>query len=255
MLWSSEFYRDNRFVKYADKFEVREHIKKTIGEEFLIPLYDVVDNANQLHFDSYPDRFVLNAAHGSNMVMLCDKKHNYDERKAKVAVNIWLATNYYHRFREWNYNYIKPRVIVMESLCDDNGNPPMDYKFFCFDGKPVIVALDIDRFGSETRRNVYDMNWNRLDKVRITRPQDTTRIYKRPENFELMKRLAEELSTGFEHVRVDFYNIGGRIFFGELTFLHSAAGLTGNISPWEFDLELGDYYKLPQKNIENWSFS
>lgn len=254
MLWSSINYRDKRFVDYADKFLVRNHVKELIGEEFLIPIYDVVEDVDQLKFDNYPDKFVLNATHGSNMVMLCDKKNNFNVRNARSAVNIWLHTNYYHRFREWNYNYIKPRVVVLKNLCDEKGVPPVDYKFFCFSGKPVVVALDIDRFGDETKRNVYDMNWKRLDSVKITRPQDTSKKYNKPDNFELMINLAEKLSDGFEHVRVDFYNVNGKIYFGELTFLHSAAGLTGNITPWAFDVEMGSYYHLPQRNIDSWSF-
>ena len=255
MLWSSENYRDNRFVWYADKYLVREHVKRIIGEQFLIPLYDVVDNARQLDFEKYPNRFVLNATHGSNMVMLCNDKADFDEKKAKAVVKMWLRSNYYYSFREWHYKYIKPRVIVMQNIASPDGTPPWDYKFFCFNGKPVIVSLDLERFGNISKRNIYDMEWNQMKDIRVSRPQDFTKTYPKPQNFDLMKELAEKLSKEFEHVRVDFYNIDGKIYFGELTFLHAAAGVVGNITPWEFDLKLGEYYQLPPRNIEGWKYA
>lgn len=254
MLWSSENYRDNRFIWFADKYLVREHVKKVIGEQYLIPLYDIIDDAQQLNVSKYPNRFVLNATHGSNMVMLCNDKSCFDEAKAKAVVKMWLGTNYYHSFREWHYQFIKPRVIVMQNISSSDGTPPWDYKFFCFNGKPIIVSLDLERFGNVSKRNIYDMDWKQMKEVRISRPQDFTRDYPKPQNFELMKELAAKLSEGFEHVRVDFYNIDGKIYFGELTFLHAAAGILGNITPWEFDLKLGSYYMLPPKNVEEWKF-
>lgn len=254
MLWSSENYRDDRFVEYADKFLVRKHIKEVIGEEYLIPLYDVVDKAEDLKFDKYPVRFVLNATHGSNMVLLCKDKSKFNRKSASIEVKYWLRTNYYHEKREWHYNYIKPRVLVMENISSPDGTPPWDYKFFCFNGKPEIVALDLDRFGDVAKRNLYDMEWNQIKNVSITRPQDYSREYPKPQNFEKMVELATVLCQGFEHIRVDFYNVNGKIYFGELTFLHAAAGINGNITPWEFDLKLGENYQLPERNIDTWKY-
>lgn len=255
MLWSSENYRDDRFVWFADKYLVRKHIKETIGEEYLIPLYDVVEKAAELKFKNYPNRFVLNATHGSNMVLLCDNKSSFDYKNAVTEVAYWLKTNYYHEKREWHYNYIKPRVLVMENISSPDGTPPWDYKFFCFNGKPEIVALDLERFGNIAKRNLYDMKWKHIKNVRITRPQDYTREYPKPKNFEKMVELVTILCQGFEHVRVDLYNVDGKIYFGELTFLHAAAGINGNITPWDFDLKLGSNYPLPQKNVDKWVYS
>lgn len=254
MLWSSENYRDDRFVWYADKYLVRNHISKTIGSEYLIPLYDVVDDEKKLDFSKYPKRFVLNATHGSNMVVLCQDKDKFDIKSALSKCKEWLHTNYYEVLREWHYNFIKPRILVLENISTKEGLAPWDYKFFCFNGVPYVVALDLERFGTTPMRNVYDMDWKQIENVRITRPQDFSRTYPKPENFEKMKELATILANGFEHVRVDFYNVDGKIYFGELTFLHSAAGLTGNITPWEFDLELGSHYCLPPRNIDNWQY-
>lgn len=254
LMWSSENYRDDRFVEYADKYLVRKHVASVIGEEYLIPLYDVVDKASDLDFDKYPNRFVLNATHGSNMVILCNDKSKLDLTYARKTANTWLHRNYYHDFREWHYKYIKPRVLVTQNISSADGTPPWDYKFFCFGGKPFVVGLDLDRFGGVTMRNVYDMNWVQMKDVRITRPQDFTHEYPVPKNFELMKTLAEKLAQGFEHVRVDFYNVDGKIYFGELTFLHAASGINGNISPWEFDLEMGRLFNLPKRNISSWQY-
>lgn len=254
LLWSSENYRDVRFIRYADKYLVRDYVKNIIGEDFLIPIYDVIDSVKGFDISKYPSRFVLNATHGSNMVMLCNDKTKFDINKAKKNIKSWLRRNYYERLREWNYNYIKPRILVMKHIGSEDGTPPVDYKFFCFNGKPFIVALDIDRFGHETKRNIYDMDWNNIEGVFLTRPQDYSKDYKKPENFELMKQIVVKLASGFEHVRVDLYNVGGKIYFGELTFLHSAAGVIGRIEPYEFNEKMGSLFKLPNRNVDDWSY-
>lgn len=254
LLWSSMNYRDERFVTFADKFMVREHIKTVLGEEYLIPLYDVVDNAEDLNFDKYPQKFVLNATHGSNMVVICSDKDEFNRETAIKKGKSWLKTNYYNVNREWHYNYIKPRILVMQNICSTNGTPPWDYKFFCFNGKPYIVALDLERFGKESKRNIYDMDWHQVEGVKISRPQDYITNYPKPKKFELMKELCEKLASGFSHVRVDFYNVDGKIYFGELTFLHAAAGISGNITPWDFDLKMGELFELPERNVDTWKF-
>ena len=254
LLWSSMNYRDDRFVTYADKYLVRKYVQEKIGEEYLIPIYDVTDDINSLNFDLYPNKFVLNATHGSNMVILCNDKCDFDVNVANKKMKKWLKTNYYKVNREWHYNYIKPRILVMQNISNDDGTAPWDYKFFCFNGEPYIVALDLERFGKSTKRNVYDMNWKQIDGVKISRPQDFTNEYPMPKNFSLMKELCKKLAKDFEHVRVDFYNVNGKIYFGELTFLHAAAGISGNITPWEFDLKLGGMYQLPKRNVDTWSF-
>ena len=249
LLWSSENYRDSRFVWYADKYLVRQHVKKTIGEKYLIPIYDVIDDPNKLCLDKYPNRFVLNATHGSNMVILCNDKSTFDVKKAKRSVKSWLKENYYHQLREWHYNYIKPRVMVMEHIGAKDGTAPLDYKFFCFNGEPAIVTLDIDRFGDVSKRNVYNLDWNLIPDVSLTRPVDLDNIYPKPENFDEMKSIVKVLARGFEHVRVDLYNVDGKIYFGELTFLHAAAGILGKITPYSYNEELGKLFTLPQRNM------
>lgn len=254
LLWCSLNYRDNRFVWYADKYTVREHVKSVIGEEYLIPLYDVVDRAEDMDFEKYPKRFVMNATHGSNMVILCSDKSKFDVVQAKKMAKKWLHTNYYNVMREWHYKYITPRVLIMENISGADGKAPWDYKFFCFDGEPYVVALDLERFGDTTMRNVYDMDWKQVKDVKISRPQDYEHNYPKPKNFELMKDLCKKLAKGFNHVRVDFYNVDGKIYFGELTFLHAAAGISGNITPWDYDLKLGEMYNLPTRNVDGWSY-
>lgn len=255
LLWSSENYRDIRFVVYADKYAVREHVKKVIGEEYLIPIYDVFDDVNKMDISKYPKRFVLNATHGSNMILLCNDKDKFDEKHARKMVKSWLHRNYYERHREWHYNYIKPRVICMENISNADGVPPLDYKFFCFNGEPIIVALDIERFGDSTKRNIYDMGWNQVGGVSLTRPQVYDKQFPKPKNFDQMKEIVKKLAKGFEHVRVDLYNVDGKIYFGELTFLHAAAGILGKITPYEYNLKLGSYFKLPERNIDTWKFN
>ena len=255
LLWSSENYRDIRFVVYADKYAVREHVKKVIGEEYLIPIYDVFDDVNKMDISKYPKRFVLNATHGSNMILLCNDKDKFDEKHARKMVKSWLHRNYYERNREWHYNYMKPRVMCIENISTADGTPPLDYKFFCFDGTPIVVVLDIERFSDSSKINVYDMDWKQIKGVSFTHPQTYDRDYPKPKNFDLMKEIVKKLANGFEHVRVDLYNVDGKIYFGELTFLHAGAGIMGKVNPYEYNLKLGSYFKLPKRNIDTWKFN
>ena len=216
--WLKLYWRDDLAIICADKYAVRDFVKQKIGEEYLNELYGVYDSFNSIDFDSLPTQFVLKGTHGSGFNIICRDKTKFDYEHAKEKLSLWLKINYFYKGREWVYQSIKPRIISEKYLCDENGQPPMDYKIYCFNGIPRLIQVDIDRFGKH-KQNFYDCEWNFRD-VHIWCENDKELIIEKPSNFEKMIELSKLLSLPFPHVRVDFYNLNGKIILGELTFFH-----------------------------------
>ncbi len=227
-----------KYSTYTDKYEVRSFIKISIGEKYLTKLYGIYDDFSQIDFASFPNKFALKSTHSSGWNLICKDKNKLDLKDAQAKISKWLSSNYYHVWREIQYKNIKPRIICEEYL-DDHGQEPMDYKFFCFSGKPQFLQVDIDRF-SKHKRNVYDMSWQ-VQPFSLTYPNSSI-VIKKPKNFETMVSIAQKLSKNFKHVRVDLYNINGKIYFSELTLTHGS-GFSRCI-PDEYDFIIGDYLEI-----------
>lgn len=228
----------------ADKYGVREYIKNRIGEEYLITSLGVWDKFDDIDFDKLPEKFVLKTTHDSGGVVLCLDKTNFNKTSAKRKLENHLQYNYYWRGRERPYRDIKPRIVAEEYMVDESGKELKDYKFFCFDGKPEILFLASDRFNNEGKLpkfTYYDMELNLLS----VKSYGHERNFTPPiiPNWEEMKRLAAELSAGWPHLRVDFYNVNGKIYFGELTFHHDGGVVP--FEPEEWDMKLGNMISLP----------
>ena len=228
----------------ADKYGVREYIKNRIGEEYLITSLGVWDKFDDIDFDKLPEKFVLKTTHDSGGVVLCLDKKNFNKISAKRKLENHLQYNYYWRGREMPYRDIKPRIVAEEYMVDESGKELKDYKFFCFDGKPEILFLASDRFNNEGKLpkfTYYDMELNLLS----VKSYGHERNFTPPiiPNWEEMKRLAAELSAGWPHLRVDFYNVNGKIYFGELTFHHDGGVVP--FEPEEWDMKLGNMISLP----------
>lgn len=230
------------YVNLSDKHLVRDFVEKTIGSQYLIPQLGVWKKFEDIDFDKLPNQFVLKCNHDSGSVVICKDKSTLDKKKIKKFLNKRLAQNYYWSGREDNYRNIRPRIIaemLLKSECEDI----LDYKIFCFDGKPRFVQVDVGRFSNHCR-NFYDLNWDFID-VQYGCKNDKKRGSAKPLNFSEMLTLAEKLSKNIPHVRVDFYEVGGKIYFGEMTF-HHGSGLM-KICPDMYDYLWGDFLKLPQR--------
>lgn len=226
-------------TKLADKIEVREWVKEIIGEEYLIPLIGMYENPNEIDFTKLPNNFVIKTNSGSGDVIVVRDKtklNKLDFVRIKEKLKYHLSCNYALDSFEMHYAEIKPRILIEEYI--DSGEESLtDYKFMCFNGKSYYCWVDKDRTKNHTR-NVYDMNW-------ILQPW--TQAYnnykgdiKCPKNFDRMIELAEILSKDFVHVRVDLYNVNGRIYFGEMTFTNGS-GLKP-IVPSQWDIKLGSLW-------------
>ena len=191
----------------------------------------------------------MKCTHDSGGLIICHDKNELDIKAAKKKLEKCLKTNYYYSFREWPYKNVNPRIIAEKLMVDSETNELRDYKFFTFSGvaKALFIASDRQNPNEETKFDFYDMDFNHLD-IRNGHPNATVAI-KKPVCFDEMKRLAEVLSKGIPHVRVDFYEVNGRAYFGELTFAHWS-GLVP-FEPEEWDKKFGDWLQIPQELKEN----
>ena len=229
-------------TKLADKYRVREWIKEQIGEEYLIPLLGVWNSFDEIDFDKLPEKFVLKANHGSHWNIIVKDKTKFNKIKAKKKFDKWMHRDYaFKAGLELQYRGIEPKIIAEKYMADSKGELN-DYKIICFNGEPKFVWVDCGRY-SEHTKNIYDLNWN-LQPFMMTYPVSKNKIPK-PQNLDKMIELAKKLCKDFAFVRVDFYNVDGKIYFGEMTYT-SMSG-TDKFKPEKYDLEMGNMLVLPEK--------
>lgn len=237
--WLKIHYHNPLCIKLADKYEVKEYVKKTIGEEYVVPNYGVWNSFEEIDFNTLPSQFVLKGTHDSGGAFVCKDKNAFDIESTRKRLTYNLTVNYYYRRREWVYKRIKPRIIADELLDDGSGRELRDYKFWCFNGVPKVMY--ITNKGVNIEENFYDMDFNVLN-INHGFPR-TTPEYNKPKNFELMVELAAKLSKDLPFVRVDFFNLDGKIYFGEFTF-YDWAGLKP-FAEEKWDMKLGELIDLP----------
>lgn len=241
--WYKLYYRNPVMMQCVDKYGVREYVEKKGLGHILNVLYQVVDKPEEVDFDVLPDKFVLKTTNGSSTNILCRDKAALDIDETRKKLGEFLAMAEASAGREWAYTGSSKKIIV-EQLLEDPSNADLgisDYKFLCFGGKVAYIVYDKDRF-TDHKRNFYDPDWNYI-KVDSDCPCFEDSVPK-PENFDEMLAVAEKLSEDFPAVRVDLYNIGGKIYFGELTF-YPWSGYV-QFDPDEFDFKLGEKFRLPQ---------
>ncbi len=214
--WIKQFDRNPMFVTLADKVEAKRHVAKLIGEEYLIPTIGVYKSADEIDFAKLPQKFVLKTNNASGTNIICTDKASLDVANTRRLLDKWVKNrNFGWKEREWHYPLIEPRILCEEFVNDSHGEL-RDFKFFCFNGKPHYVQVDIDRYKKTKSRAIFDVSWNR-QKMRLS-ALDYHGDIPKPENYGKMVELASILSAGFKSVRVDFYNVDGKIYFGEFTF-------------------------------------
>lgn len=241
--WLKIYDRKPEYIMMADKYKVRKYIAEKIGEEYLIPLLGVWDKFEDIDFEKLPNQFVLKPNHTSGNIYICKDKYKINYEELKKEVNTWMKREYYWIHREWPYKNIKPRIICEEYMVDESGTELKDYKFFCFNGEPKAMFIATDR-GIDTRFDFYDMNFKHLPVMQHYR--NATKLINKPPGFSKMFKLSRELSKKIPHIRVDFYDINGRIYFGELTFYHFSG--FEKFEPDKYDNVFGDWLELPQSD-------
>lgn len=238
--WLKLNYKNKVATKCADKYEVRQYIKDKGYEDILNDLIDVYEDVNEIDINKLPDKCVLKGTHGSGWNLIIDDKNKVNWKPWKLIMKSWIKQNFYYYGREWVYKDIKPRIICEKYLQDSKGEL-LDYKFLCFNGQPQLIQVDIDRFQEHTR-NIYDLDWN-LTPIEILYNRSDKLITK-PENLERMIDISRDISRDFPHVRVDFYEVDGRLYFGELTFYHESG--TGKFNHEKYDEIIGSWLHLDE---------
>ena len=225
----------------ADKIAMREYVTEKGYSDCLNEIHGVYTRVKDIDIDALPEKFALKAAHGSHMNIIVTDKSKENWKQHKMMMSTWLRQNIAWGGREWVYKDM-PRRIVAEKYLEDASGELRDYKFFCFNGKPAYMQYDSGRYHGMHLRNYYDMDLNFIP-VRDDVPADKSN---KPEIsneiFEKMKKMANDLSEPFQHVRVDFYIVNNKIYVGELTFFHNG-GITW-FDPPEYDEIFGSNWEL-----------
>lgn len=240
--WLKLNYRNEEYTKLVDKYRVKQYITKLIGEEYVIPTLGVWNNVDDIDFKSLPEKFVLKCNNDSGGIVICKNKKDFDEAKAKSFLKERLENNGYWYGREWPYKNVKPCIIAEKYMEDSISKDIKDYKFFCFNGSMEFFDIDIDRF-IEHRANYYDRNGNFLPFGKTYCPPDYTKKIEMPKNLDKMIELAETISHNTVLSRIDFYEIDGQVYFGEITFYPGSGFSPFTDEKWDY--KLGDMIDLP----------
>lgn len=241
--WLKIYHREPVMTDMVDKYQAKKYVADRIGEEYIIPTLGIYDSVDEIDFDTLPDQFVLKCTHDSGGIVICTDKSKLDKGAARKKLRKFLKRGYFWLNREWPYKNVPHRIIAEQYMVDESGYELKDYKFFCFDGEPkaLFIATDRGRKDEETKFDFFDMDFKHLP-IKNGHP-NSPRPIACPPGFEKMKELAAKLSKGHPHVRVDFYDINGHVYFGELTFYHWSGVVP--FDPEEWDYTFGSWIKLP----------
>jgi hypothetical protein len=242
--WAKFYRRHELLSELTDKIAVRKWVAQRIGEDYLIPtIGNVYKNANEIEFENLPDRYVLKCNNGSGFNIIVNDNNSIDIGNIKQKLNKWINTNFAYYTLEMQYEKIKPQIYIEENLLKDDMVDLPDYKFFCFDGKVFCSYVMKNTFPvhHDAELGIFDRDFILMPYTRADFKPIKTQIEK-PENYEKMVGLAEKLAEGFSHVRVDLYNVKGKIYFGEMTF-STESGFFKH-EPEDFDRILGEQWDL-----------
>lgn len=272
--WLKLYNRRPEYTTMVDKYAVKNFVAQKIGAQYVIPTLGVWDTPEEIEWDKLPSRFVLKTTHGGGNygVVVCKDKSKLDILEVIEKLRRALRQDIAYYSCEWPYKNV-PRKIIAEEYLDPSqkaekslefkdenkiytskGNNDvaqqdlLEYKLFCFDGKVQFLKINTGR-SSELHINFYNLAFELLPFGEAWYPPNPEAEIKKPENFDLMISLAERLSVGVPLLRVDLYNVNGKIYFGELTFF-PASGLE-NYEPREWDRKIGDMLVLPKERITN----
>lgn len=243
--WLKLYNRKDIYTTMVDKYEVKKYVANIIGEEYIIPTIGIYDKFEDINFDELPSQFVMKCTHDSGGLVIVDDKSKMDINEAKRIFLRFLKRNYYYTGREWPYKNVKPRIIIEKYMIDSKTKELRDYKFFCFNGVVKFFKIDFDRF-IKHKANYYDVNGKILPFGEEICPPDQSKKLDMPKKLDKMLVLAEKLSKNIPFLRVDFYEINDKVYFGELTF-YPASGF-GRFIPEEWDKKIGELIDLSLVN-------
>ena len=239
--WLKLYNRNPEYTNMVDKFSVKEHVGRIIGNSHIIPTLGVWDSFDDINFNDLPSQFVLKCTHDSGGIVICKNKDLFDKEAAKRKLNRSLRRDYYKVWREWPYKNVKHRIIAEKYMENSNGELE-DYKFMCFNGKVKCCFTCSERFSDDGLKvTFYDNDWKIMPFERHYPALKKEEV--RPKSFEQMIYFAELLSKDIPFVRIDFYEINDTPYFGEITFFPGSG--FEEFTPEEWDEILGSWIELP----------
>lgn len=238
------YYNNQLVTQCADKYAVRDYVKKCGCSEILNGLIGVFDSVEQINWDILPNQFAIKCNHGCGLNIICSDKSSADKDKILRTLNKWMHTDYYLRNAEVNYKFIPKKIICEEFLRTHDGHLPIDYKIYCFNGNPECVLVCYER-DIKLKLIFLDMDWKptNIGKEGI----NSGEIVPKPKSFGKMIEYSKVLSKNFPFVRIDFYDIDGDVIFGEMTF--TPAGGLANYYSDEGLKYLGNLIRLPDNGF------
>lgn len=239
--WLKLHDRNPLYTHLVDKYEAKEYVAEIIGNEYIIPTFGVWEHFDDINFDALPNQFVLKCTHDSEGLVIVKDKSRMDKIAAKDKIEAALKLNFYYIGREWPYKDVKPRIIAEKYMEDHVDGELRDYKFFCFNGEPKAMFIASDRSKDATKFDYYDLNFNHLN---LKQRYPNAGNVRKPATFDKMIELSKILAKKMPHVRVDFYEVDGKLYFGELTFYHFSGFMP--FQPAKWDDIFGEWLKLPR---------
>lgn len=230
------------YTNMADKYKVKEYIKKNIGNEYVIPTLGVWDKPEEINFELLPEQFILKCNHDSGSLIVCKDKSKIDMCDVKKKLRMCLQENYYLKGREWPYKNIERKIIAEPYLSNQDGSAIVDYKFYCYGGKPRYFMYSIGEAEHNVKNHKFDMELNSIDylfKKTIDIEIDEIQL---PNNIGIMIDIVNKLCVDYQHVRIDLYNVDGKIYFGEFTFYTNGGVI--NIENEEYAKKMADYIDI-----------
>lgn len=240
LTWRKLYDHNPLYSKMVDKYEAKSIASKLIGDEYIVPCYGVWDSFDDIDFEKLPNQFILKVTHDSSGIVLCKDKDTFDKDAAKKIIDESLKTNYYLKGFEWPYKNASRRVLADKLLIDGNRKELQDYKWWCFNGEPKVMYITNKGVLQQCEENFYDMEFKPLD-INHGFPR-TIPEYEKPDQFEKMKELAGILAQNIPFVRVDFFVVEGKIYFGEFTFFDHAGLRPFRDNAW--DKKLGSFMEI-----------
>lgn len=247
--WLKLYNRKPEYTTMVDKYAVKEYVAKKIGDVYIIPTLGVWNTADEIDWNTLPNKFVIKTTNGGGGggVAICKDKTSFNVAKTYEILQRSLDGDIYINYREWPYKNVSHKIIAEELLEEPNKISPDDYKVMCFDGKVKLIEYHVGRYSEHHTQDFYDRDWNKTAITQGAYGEFSEEVAPRPALLEEMIRLSEILAEGIPHCRVDWYLVNNKLYFGEITFF-DGSGLCP-FDKYEDDLLLGSWITLPEKTV------